>query len=867
MDNLKISLVCTVFNEEKTITQFLESVDTQSRFPDEIIIVDGGSTDNTVKKISEFIFKISKNTPTIKLIFKDGNRSVGRNAGIKNAKGNIMVSSDSGCILDKNWIREIIKPFSDKKIDVVAGYYKGVSKNIFQKCLIPYVLVMEDKIDEKEFLPATRSMAFKKTVWEKVGGFDKKLSHNEDYSFANKLKAAGVKMVFAKKAIVNWIPRNNLKQAFVMFFRFALGDIQAKLYREKVVYIFLRYIVALYLILLSGVERSKYLYGFDFLCLILYAVWSITKNYGYVRSFKAFFYLPLLQFTSDVAVLSGTALGLIQSFSIKSFYRLVLNNKLVTASILVYVILMLSVISYGIPGIAHPFDYFMDEWHQSQSVRDLFKLGTPNVSGAANGSIFQFFLTGLYLMPFYVSHIINFFAIKSSVTNLSLQTTLFEVFRINTLLFGVLSALVVAYIAKIYFKVNQFLTIFLFLFNPLWITLSNYFKYDIALEFWMLLAFLFMLRYADRQKVLDFILAGVFSSLALATKLEPFNLIIVYIAVFLMFTSKIRGKIKYLFAGLFIYGFVFLVFGIPDIILGKGNLREYIFSNLVSTPNAVSNNLNLGMNYWQYFIEKLYPATFGRVFYFGFLILAVVGMVWGLKRLISNKRNLRTHLFENKYLTVLLLSLVSYVLILIALRTGALANRLIPLLPMMALAMALITEKIYQAIKVKNLKIAFLVFVGILLAIQFTETISWNTLKINNPRTISSAWIVKNIKQGAVIGIENIPIYQNLPDVVLKEFYLKVYGKDISNKYRYAVINSRDKNFPKVVILSDEFIESNYLLRSDKKIILEKLKTQNYKVIKNFALTSPLFYFFNSRQEYYMSFLIQAPDAITIYGK
>ena len=65
---------------------------------------------------------------------------------------------------------------------------------------------MEDKIKE-EFLPATRSMAFRKEVWKKIGGFDENLSHNEDYAFANKIKKLGFKIKFVQDAVVNWIPR------------------------------------------------------------------------------------------------------------------------------------------------------------------------------------------------------------------------------------------------------------------------------------------------------------------------------------------------------------------------------------------------------------------------------------------------------------------------------------------------------------------------------------------------------------------------------------------------------------------------------------------------------------------------------------
>ena len=132
---------------------------------------------------------------------------------------------------------------------------------------------MEDKITGgKEFLPATRSMALTKSIWKKAGRFDEQLSHNEDYAFANKLNVIGARVEFCKDAIVNWMPGKNLKQAFVMFFRFALGDAEAKIFRDKVVYIFLRYIFAAYLFCLSIVMRSYLLWGF-YCLLILILTW------------------------------------------------------------------------------------------------------------------------------------------------------------------------------------------------------------------------------------------------------------------------------------------------------------------------------------------------------------------------------------------------------------------------------------------------------------------------------------------------------------------------------------------------------------------------------------------------------------------
>lgn len=307
---MKISFIATVLNEQENIGKLLRSVFSQSHEADEIIIVDGGSTDNTVSEISSFKFPESDSKAKIKLIFKKGNRSVGRNAAIESSNNEIIVCSDAGCVLDSDWIKNIIKPFKKKDVDVVAGYCKGNAKTVFQKCLIPYVLVMPDRVNTDNFLPATRSMAFKKLIWKKAGGFPEKFSNNEDYVFAKKLKEINAKIVFEKKAIVYWESRDSMKDAFVMFYRFAKGDAESSIFRPKVSLIFLRYIVGLIMLFIYLLSKSYFI--FNALCLILfiYVLWSIIKNYKYIRKVEAFLFLPLLQIVSDIAVILGTIRGL-----------------------------------------------------------------------------------------------------------------------------------------------------------------------------------------------------------------------------------------------------------------------------------------------------------------------------------------------------------------------------------------------------------------------------------------------------------------------------------------------------------------------------------------------------------------------------
>lgn len=302
---MKTSLITTVLNEELTIEVLLDSIISQTKLPDEVIIVDGGSTDSTLPRIHDYQRKFRNLTKLI-LLKKAGNRAVGRNEAVRNAKNEIILCTDAGCILDKKWIKEINEPFENRNIGVVAGYYKGLYKNIFQKCLIPYVLVMEDKINIDKFLPASRSMAFRKNVWEKIGGFDEELSHNEDYDFAIKLKKFGSTIKFQKSAIAYWIPRSSLKEAFIMFFRFAYGDIEGGILRPKVYLIFIRYILGLTIIVSFQLFKSVIILYFLSFILFVYLFWAVNKNYNYVKDVRAFLYLPMLQLVSDLAVIAGS---------------------------------------------------------------------------------------------------------------------------------------------------------------------------------------------------------------------------------------------------------------------------------------------------------------------------------------------------------------------------------------------------------------------------------------------------------------------------------------------------------------------------------------------------------------------------------
>ena len=206
-------------------------------------------------------------------------------------------------------------------------------------------------------------------------------------------------------------------------------------YQKKILPTLLLYFLAAYLIILSVIEESFFLATIFIVSVLIYLSWPIFKNYRTAKKRKTLLSLPFLKLKMDFSVLANAIGGFLKNLKISDFVSLVKQNKGITFIIFVYASLMISLINWGIPNESHPFNYFMDEWHQSQSVRMVFAQGTPNVPGSANGSMFHFFLSGLYLIPFVVLGIINPFVIHSSLDALDMQQRLFEVLRLNILLF------------------------------------------------------------------------------------------------------------------------------------------------------------------------------------------------------------------------------------------------------------------------------------------------------------------------------------------------------------------------------------------------------------------------------------------------
>jgi glycosyltransferase involved in cell wall biosynthesis len=209
---MRVSLICTVLNEGDAIRRLLDSVHCQTRQPDEFIVVDGGSTDNTVSIILEYAPRL----PLQVHVEPGANISLGRNVAIGRATGEIIASVDAGVWLERDWLEKLVAPIErgDGEGQTAAGFFVADSRGPFEAAMGATVLPELRDIDPEKFLPSSRSVAFTKTAWAAAGGYPEWLDYCEDLIFDLRLREVAGPFPFAGEAIAHFRPRGNLRSFY-----------------------------------------------------------------------------------------------------------------------------------------------------------------------------------------------------------------------------------------------------------------------------------------------------------------------------------------------------------------------------------------------------------------------------------------------------------------------------------------------------------------------------------------------------------------------------------------------------------------------------------------------------------------------------
>ncbi|MBU0490911.1 MAG: glycosyltransferase [Chloroflexi bacterium] len=257
MNNLHVSVIATVLNEGPAMTRLMDSLAAQTRLPDEVVIVDGGSTDDTVAVIRRYEDRLP-----LRVIVDEGadNISKGRNRAIAatsggpggGATGDIIAATDAGVRLSPDWLAELVAPFEEiDPPDVVCGFFLPDPQTTFEVAMGATVLPAESDIDPATFLPSSRSVAFRKAAWARWP-YPEWLDYCEDLIFDLGLKEHGERFVFAPGAVAWFRPRGSVRAFWKQYWQYARGDGKADLWRKRHAIRYLTYLVATPVLLLAG---------------------------------------------------------------------------------------------------------------------------------------------------------------------------------------------------------------------------------------------------------------------------------------------------------------------------------------------------------------------------------------------------------------------------------------------------------------------------------------------------------------------------------------------------------------------------------------------------------------------------------------
>jgi len=223
-----VSVICTVLNEANNIADMLLSLLAQTRLPQEIVIVDAGSRDDTVGVIERLARQIL--FPVRVLVKPGANRSAGRNIAIREADGPLIAATDAGCRAEPQWLERLVAPLESGEAQVAAGFYQPDCDSPFEEVVAALCFPALEKINPDTFLPSSRSVAFLKQAWQAVGGYPEEYAYAEDTWFDLKLRRAGFRFRFVPEALVRWRMQTSLRAVYRQFRAYAGGDARAGLF-------------------------------------------------------------------------------------------------------------------------------------------------------------------------------------------------------------------------------------------------------------------------------------------------------------------------------------------------------------------------------------------------------------------------------------------------------------------------------------------------------------------------------------------------------------------------------------------------------------------------------------------------------------
>jgi GT2 family glycosyltransferase len=220
-----VSVVIPVLNAARTLPRCLEALAALDPAPVEILLVDNGSTDNSVALLTTFAREMGPQRVSIVREARHG-AAAARNAGVRIAGGDIIAFTDADCVPEPDWLHHLRAPFSDSRVGAVAGRVMATRPaSTVELFSALYTFQSPDRpARHRHWTPweggfPTANLGVRRALLVSLGGFDEQLGNfGEDYDLCARLYAAGSELAYTPVARVAHCHRTTLigmlRQAF-----------------------------------------------------------------------------------------------------------------------------------------------------------------------------------------------------------------------------------------------------------------------------------------------------------------------------------------------------------------------------------------------------------------------------------------------------------------------------------------------------------------------------------------------------------------------------------------------------------------------------------------------------------------------------
>jgi cellulose synthase/poly-beta-1,6-N-acetylglucosamine synthase-like glycosyltransferase len=182
-----VSIIIPVLNEERVIGECLSAICRLNTPKEkyEVILVDNGCTDDTLKIANKFNVRIIQGSEQLKETV-----SAARNLGVKYSRGDILAFVDADCIVTDNWLKNALYCLEEYAACAVGHKYNLPKNSRCVEKAWDSLFKEQERKGEVDWLPAGNFIILR-NCFESVGGFDESLITNEDCDLCYRLRKRG----------------------------------------------------------------------------------------------------------------------------------------------------------------------------------------------------------------------------------------------------------------------------------------------------------------------------------------------------------------------------------------------------------------------------------------------------------------------------------------------------------------------------------------------------------------------------------------------------------------------------------------------------------------------------------------------------